>query len=296
MASDSRVSVFRAIPAELGEGVMWHPSRQSLFWIDIMGRAVFETRLEAQTTRRLPLEQYVGAVIPTSDGGLVAALHEGIYRLDPDTGATNPLARPAGHNPKLVRFNDAKCDPRGRLWAGTLAFNNAPGAAQLYRIDADRSIQVMRESVTISNGLAWSPDLRTLYYIDSPTRVVQAFDYDIETGAVSRPRVALELTCIPGCPDGCTIDPEGRLWIAHWDGARVTCWDPVRAQLIDTLHLPVPRVTSCTFGGPKLDTLFISSAADPETAAAPAGSPRGGCVFGAEPGARGRPADCCEII
>ncbi len=296
MNSDSRVSLFRAIPAELGEGVMWHPVRQSLFWIDILGRAIFEARLDGVTTRRLALDQYVGAVVPTADGGLVAALHRGIYRLNPETGTTTPLATPAGHDSQLLRFNDAKCDPRGRLWAGTLAFAETPDTARLYRIDADRSVHVMRERVTISNGLAWSLDRRTLYYIDSPTRIVQAFDYDDETGAISRPRVALDLTSIPGCPDGCTIDTEGRLWIAHWDGARVTCWDPVRAQLIDTLYLPVPRVTSCTFGGPKLDRLFISSAADPETATAPEGAPRGGFVFCAQPGAQGRPADCCRII
>jgi sugar lactone lactonase YvrE len=295
MNSDPRVSLFRAVPAELGEGVMWHPARQSLFWIDIMGRTVFEARPERDTTRRLRLDQYVGAVVPTADGGLVTALHRGIFRLDPDTGATTPLAAPADHDPQRLRFNDAKCDPRGRLWAGTMAFDFATGAARLFRCDADRSVHVVREQVTVSNGLAWSPDSRTLYYIDSPTRVVQAFDYDIETGAITRPRIALDLTTTPGVPDGCTIDTEGRLWIAHWDGARVTCWDPVRAKLIDTLHLPVPRVTSCTFGGPNLGTLFISSAADPETAVAPEGRPRGGFVFCAQPGAQGRPADCCRI-
>jgi sugar lactone lactonase YvrE len=295
MTSDPRVSVFRAIPAKLGEGVLWHPVRQSLFWVDILGRTVFETRLDGDATRQLGLEQFVGALVPTADGGLVAALHRGIHRLDPETGATGLLATPADHDPELLRFNDAKCDPQGRLWGGTIAFADTPGTAKLYRVDPDRSVRVMRTGVTVSNGLAWSADGRTLYYIDSPTRCVQAFDFDGDTGAITRHRIALDLTSTPGFPDGCTIDTEGRLWIAHWDGARVTCWDPVKARLVDTLHVPVARPSSCTFGGPKLDTLFISSAADATTPAAAEGAPRGGYVFCADPGAQGRPADCCRI-
>lgn len=295
MTADPRVSLFRALPAQLGEGILWHPVRQSLLWIDILGKAFFETQLENNNTRRMPLGEFIGALVPTADGGLLATLHRGVFRLDPESGAATPLALPADHDPAKLRFNDAKCDPQGRLWGGTIAFADTPGTAKLYRFDRDRSVHIMRTGVTVSNGLAWSADGRTLYYIDSPTRCVQAFDFDGETGALSRPRVALDLSGTPGFPDGCTIDTEDRLWVAHWDGARVTCWDPVKGKLIDTLHVPVARPSSCTFGGPRLDTLFICSAEDATSAATPAGVPRGGHVFCAQPGAQGRPAVCCEL-
>lgn len=285
--TDPRVSLFRSVPAELGEGALWHPGRQSLFWIDILGHKVFETTLRDPATTTRDVGQRVGAVTPTRAGGLIAALQNGLHRVDLATGQTTFFACPPEHDAKTVRFNDAKCDPRGRLWAGTMALDESGHKGALYRFEADGRSRRMREQVSVSNGLAWSPDHRTLYYIDSPTRSVQAFDYDADTGDLGRPRVAIDLATTNGYPDGCTIDTDGNLWIAFWDGACVMRWDPVHARLLDTLHLPVARVTTCTFGGPGLDTLFITTAATGLSAADRAAQPQAGFVFTAQPGARG---------
>ena len=291
MNSDPRVSLFRSVPAALGEGALWHPTRQSLFWIDILGRKIFEAKLGGTDARTREVGQLIGAVAPTRAGGLLAALQDGIYRVDLATGQTTPFAKPAGHDATTVRFNDAKCDPRGRFFAGTMAIDESPRKGALYRFEADGTCRRMREQVSVSNGLAWSPDHRTLYYIDSPTRAVQAFDYDLATGDLSRQRIALDLSTTAGFPDGCTIDVEGNLWIAFWQGGCVMRWDPVRARLLDTLQVPVAKVTTCTFGGPALDTLFITTAACHLTAAELRAQPEAGFVFAAQVGTRGFPAD-----
>lgn len=291
MPTDSRVSLFRSVPASLGEGAVWHPVRRSLLWVDILGRKIHEASPGSRDTVTREVDQLIGAVAPTRRGDLLVALQDGIHRFDLETGATTPFARPAGHDAATVRFNDAKCDPQGRLWAGTMALDESPERGALYRFDPDGSCHRWRERVSVSNGLAWSPDQRTMYYIDSPTRTVQAFDFDPATGALARPRVAFATTSCPGYPDGCTIDDEGHLWIAHWDGWCVSRWDPVRARHLDTLRLPVARVTTCTFGGPGQETLFITSAACRLSAAERATQPEAGFVFTAQTGARGRPTD-----
>lgn len=292
MNSDPRLSLFRSVPTVLGEGAVWHPGRQSLFWVDILGRKILGASLHDNSTRERSVDSLIGAVAPTRSGEILAMLQDGIHRLDLETGNTTFFAGPAQHDAKTIRFNDAKCDPQGRLWAGTMALDESPDRGALYCIHADGTIRRMRDQVSISNGLAWSPDHRTLYYIDSPTRAVQAFDFDAESGELSHPRTALDFSTQEGFPDGCSIDVEGNLWIAFWGGGCVACWDPVGARLLDTLRVPVSQVTTCTFGGPQLDTLFITTAACRLSEADKRTQPEAGFVFVAEVGTRGFPADC----
>lgn len=189
-----------------------------------------------------------------------------------------------------IRFNDAKADPAGRLLAGTMALDARPRAARLYRFAADGTSEVLREQVSISNGLAWSPDGGTFYYIDSPTKVVLAFPYDVASGRLGPARLALDLRDRPGLPDGCCTDADGRLWIAHWGESCVTGWDPVHGRLLATIGFPASQITNCTFGGPKLDRLFVTSAAidlPPEKRTI---EPLAGCVFCVDVGTRGQPA------
>jgi len=288
---DPRVSLFSSLAAQLGEGAMWHPARHSLFWIDILGHQVLETTPGRSGVITRDVGDRVGAVVPTHDGGVIAALRTGLHRLDLATGRTQPFACPPEHDAAKVRFNDAKCDPRGRMWAGTMALDESAGQGALYRFESTgRSTRVVHP-VSISNGLAWSPDHHTLYYIDSPTRAVQAFDYDPATGNLTRGRVAIDLSTTPGFPDGCTIDTEGNLWIAFWDGWCVMRWDPVRARLLDTVRIPVAKVTTCTFGGAAHDTLYITTASCHLTAEERAAQPHAGCVFAAHVGARGFTTD-----
>jgi sugar lactone lactonase YvrE len=226
----------------------------------------------------------VGAIAPTQRGGLIAALRDGIYLLDPDSGVSAPFATAPLHDAQAFRFNDAKVDPRGRYWAGTLALDDRRGVSRLYRIEADRSVAVMREGISISNGLAWSPDGATLYYIDSPTRTVQAFPFDLDQGTLGTPRVTIVLAEADGWPDGCAMDAEGCLWVAHWGAAKVTRWEPRAGRLLATVTLPVRNVTSCAFGGVGLDQLFITTAQNSGGAAI---EPEAGYIFRLDPGVTG---------
>lgn len=231
----------------LGEGPVWDVRRSSLFWVDILRGEIHEYRPADGYCHTISVGEYVGAVAPYRDGRLMAALKSGIVLLDPDTGEQEAVAHPESHLPGN-RYNDGKCDPAGRFWVGSMSLQEEPGAGSLYMIDHDRRITRQVEGVTISNGLAWSNDHRTMYYIDTPTFEVAAFDYDLSTGAISNRRVAIRIPETDGYPDGMTIDREGCLWIAHWDGWQVTRWDPYTGRKLHHLPMPMSRVTSALLG------------------------------------------------
>jgi sugar lactone lactonase YvrE len=278
--------IFQRTPARLGEGPCWHPRRQTVWWVDILGRKLFESGPDGGPVRTLDLPQMPGAVAPASDGRLIAALHHGVFLCDPDSGTLMPFAVPPGHDPAVFRFNDGKVDPQGRFWAGTIALDSRPQQSTLYRFDGDKSCAVQRAAVSISNGLAWSPDGRTLYYVDSPTRQVQAFPFEGERGTLGPPRIAFELAEDDGWPDGCCMDAEGCLWLGHWGAAKLTRWDPATGRRLRTVPLPVNNVTSCAFGGAKLDRLFITTAVDAD---AKKPEPEAGFIFCLDPGVAGLP-------
>jgi sugar lactone lactonase YvrE len=243
----------------LGEGPVWDARRSSLFWVDILRGEIHEYRPADGYSHTISVGEYVGAVAPYRDGRLMAALKSGIVLLDPDTGEREAVGHPEAHLPGN-RYNDGKCDPAGRFWVGSMSLQEEPGAGSLYMIDHDRSITRQLEGVTISNGRAWSNDHRTMYYIDTPTFEVAAFDYDIATGGISNRRVAIRIPETDGYPDGMTTDREGCLWIAHWDGWQVTRWDPHTGRKIHHIPMPAARVTSCAFGGDTGNDLYITSA------------------------------------
>jgi sugar lactone lactonase YvrE len=247
------------IGAALGEGPSWDEKENVLYWTDILGKRIYRYRPADGEMSSFQLEQYVGAVVPRQSGGLALAAQRGFYSFEPTSGTMRLMAIPAEQDPDL-RFNDGKCDPAGRFWAGTTSLTDRRGAAALYRMDPDGSLHRMLEGVSISNGLGWSPDGSTMYYIDTPTRTVAAFDYDMDTGAIRNKRTALEIPEAEGDPDGMTVDEEGKLWIAHWGGFQVARWDPVTGQKISGIRLPVPLVTSCVFGGKERNELFITTA------------------------------------
>jgi sugar lactone lactonase YvrE len=281
-----RAEVCQRVPALLGEGPCWHAARGSLWWLDITGRQLFEWALPDGAVHTRALPQMPGSLAVASDGRLLAALRDGFYLLAPDGGEPELFTRAPGHDAQHFRFNDGKVDPQGRFWAGTLALNGRTGASQLFRVTRGPSVQTMLTGVTVSNGLAWAPDGRTLYYVDSPTRRVQAFDFDGETGTLHRGRTAILLQDGDGWPDGCCMDVEGCLWLAHWGGGKLTRWDPTRARCLLTVSFPVGNVTSCAFGGPKLDRLFVTTAA-PDNGNPP--EPEAGFLFEIAPGTSGLP-------
>jgi len=295
MKSSPHVEVFHRGLTELGEGPLWHPQRETLWWVDITGGKLFEARLDGTPPRTLALNGLPSALVPAADGGLIVPRCDGIYHVDAETGAARQLACPREHDPMRTRFNDAKCDPTGRLVAGTVALDARPQAALLYRFETDGLSHVLRDQVSISNGLAWSPDGGTLFYIDSPTKMVSAFRYEAESGQLGPAQVAVDLRDRPGLPDGCCSDADGRLWIAHWGEGCVTCWDPLHGRLLATIHFPASQITNCTFGGARLDRLFVTSATIGLTEEQRAAEPLAGSVFCVDLTTRGLPAILCTL-
>ena len=243
----------------LGEGPLWHSKRKTISWIDILQGEIHEFSVMENRHHVIPVKDMVGTIAHSNTGDYLAALKNGVAFVNNESGEMEFLCHPEAHIPGN-RFNDGKCDPLGRLWVGTMAISEEPGAGNLYMIDKDFSHTKKIEGVTISNGMAWSSDHRIFYYIDTPTCEVVAYDFDLPTGNISNKRVVIKIPQGEGYPDGMTIDNEGMLWIAHWDGWQVSRWDPNTGKKLLSIPIPVAQVTSCTFGGYDLQDLYITTA------------------------------------
>jgi len=277
------------LKAELGEGPLWHAPSQRLYWVNIMAGEVHLYDPQANTDRFLTVGQPVGTVVPRRSGGVMLALQHGFASLDLESGAVTMLSDPEKHLPEN-RFNDGKCDPAGRFWAGTMlngAGESDPPHGSLYSLDANHQVQRRLGHVRISNGLAWSLDKRTLYFVDSPEYRVDAFDYDDATGEIGNRRPAVTIARQYGLPDGMTIDAEGMLWVAGWGGGQVNRWNPANGQWLETIKVPASQSSACAFGGPNLDMLYITSARTGLDAATLAREPLAGGLFVARPGVKG---------
>ena len=284
MNSPHPVSNTRAI---LGEGPVWHDGK--LLWVDIEGCKAFSHDPATGIDHAIELPERIGCIWPSSTKGkLLCGLQSGLAFLDPATGELDPVADPESDLPR-TRFNDGKCDPRGRFWAGTMDMEETAALGSLYMLDEQQNVTRQWQGVTVSNGLAWDPDGQTVYYIDSPTREVAAFDYDPATGAMSNRRIAIPIPEGEGFPDGMTIDTEGKLWIALWQGWGVVRYDPKTGERLSKIELPVEKVTSCTFGGPGCDELYITTARIHLDDRALASQPLAGALFKIDPGAKGLP-------
>jgi sugar lactone lactonase YvrE len=274
-----------AAGAELGEGPVWDARSGRIAWVDILGRRVHLTDPLTGATESIETPLHVGAIAARAKGGFVAALQDGFWVIgdgQPRRITTIPEARSG------LRFNDGKCDPAGRFWAGTMAYDEATGAAALYRLDADgRSTRVI-DGVTISNGLDWSIDGTTMYYVDSPLHRIDAFDYEPSTGEISNRRTAIQVAAEAGTPDGLTLDADGGIWVALWGGSAVHRYLDGRLERV--IKLPVSRPTSCAFGGADLDELYVTSAWEGLSDAERRIQPLAGSLFRIRTGIRGLPA------
>jgi sugar lactone lactonase YvrE len=271
--------------ATLGEGPLWQTGRQRLIWVDIEGHDLHVSTPATGADERIHIAEHIGCAVSAGGDLLVLGLRSGFAVLDLATGRRAHIEDPEHHLPDN-RFNDGKCDPAGRLWAGTMAIDESHGAGALYCLHADLTVHVKVPGVSVSNGLAWSLDERVMYYVDSPTRRIVAYDYDRSTGAIDRPRRVFQVPEGAGFPDGMAIDAEGCLWVALWNGRRVVRVSPESGDIVDHVDMPVSRPTSCAFGGPDLDQLFITSASNlpPEQLAR---EPHAGGVFRVRPGLKG---------
>jgi sugar lactone lactonase YvrE len=245
--------------SKLGEGAIWNHKTGELLWIDIEGEILNFYNPKLGNNREMFTGQRIGTVVPTNSDKVLVALEEGIYYLDPGTGTKSFIINPE-ENSEGFRFNDGKCDPKGRFWAGTMSTRGEKEAGVLYRIDPDSTVNKMIENVSISNGIVWSNDELAMFYIDTPTQQVKKYDYNKETGEINNPQTVIEIPKEMGAPDGMTIDEDGNLWIALWGGSAVGCWNPESGELIQEIEVPAKNVTSCAFGDDDLKTLYITTA------------------------------------
>jgi sugar lactone lactonase YvrE len=273
--------------AGLGEGPVWDPALRRLIWVDITGANVHRYDPERGRDESTDVGQPVGAAACRGAGALMLALRDGFGRLDLDRGELELVVELEADLPGN-RMNDGACDSRGRFWAGTMAFAGDRPSGALYRLDPDLSVTRVLGDLTISNGIAWSPDERFMYFIDSPTYRVDVFDYDVEGGEIANRRTLFELSRRGGLPDGMTVDAEGLLWIAFWGAGAVRRYTP-EGHLSAVIEIPASLATSCAFGGPDLQDLYITSAAGPLDPERAAKEPHAGGLFRARPGVAGLP-------
>ena len=273
--------------ADLAEGPSWDDGTRRLIWVDITGGIVHRFDPASREDERFEIGQPVGAAVPTTDGRLALAVSDGFSILDPASGRIERI-EDVETDVADTMMNDGKCDPAGRFWAGTKDAKGSRPIGSLYRLDADRQPTTVLTGVTVSNGLGWSPDRTTMYYIDSPTHRIEVFDFDLDSGDVANRRVLIELSKDWGLPDGMTVDEEGSLWVAFWSGSAVRRIHP-DGEVVSTVEFPVSQVTSCAFGGDDLSDLYVTSARDSLSEEQLRKQPVAGGIFRLQPGIRGLP-------
>ncbi|MDB5851334.1 MAG: transcriptional regulator, IclR family [Rhodoferax sp.] len=274
--------------ALLGECPTWSPRDGVLYWVDILTPAIHRYDLHSGIDTETKLGAMVSLAIPKATGGLLVATPSGLVTYDVDSKTMAPLCHPEADRPGN-RYNDGKCDRLGRLWVGSLDMGTAANRGNLFRVHADGSWKKMDSDFTIANGLGWSPDNSRMYFTDTFRRTVYVYDFDLRAGSIANRRALITLAADDGVPDGLTVDEEGCLWIAVWDAWRIARYSPEGRELL-RIRMPVPRPTSCCFGGPNLDTLFVTSASVRLSEEALAAAPLSGSLFSIRlPGVRGLP-------
>jgi sugar lactone lactonase YvrE len=280
-----------------GESPVWHGAEQALYWVDIPARKLHRWQAASGQVSSWLAPEMLACVAPgTETGSWVAGMETGVFKLQTQADGTlhsQPLASVAHAQPGM-RFNDGRCDRQGRFWAGTMVMNMglASPAGALYRHDPLRGLQKMLTGFVTPNGLAFSPDGRTLYLSDShpSVQLIWAFDYDTATGTPSNRRIFADMTLLPGRPDGAAVDADGCYWICANDAGLVHRFTPA-GKLDRSLAVPVKKPAMCAFGGAGLDTLFVTSIR-PEGIDL-SDQPLAGGVFALRPGVRGLPEPAC---
>jgi sugar lactone lactonase YvrE len=277
--------------ATTGEGPLWDPSRGVLWWVDIPPGILHRFDPTGGSDTTVAFDAPLGAVAHRRDGTLLLALADRLARWDPETGALDTvLPLPGGMVP--LRCNDGKPDPQGRFWVGRMALDERPGAGSLLRVGPGGDIVTVLDGLHIPNGIGWAPDGGSMVYIDSGWGEVRRFGFDADAGALDPGRTHVRVT--DGVPDGLTIDAEGCAWVALWGGHGLLRVAP-DGTVLGRLRLPVSQVSSCTFGGPDLDTLFITTARKHLSPEALADEPLAGSLFRCRPGVRGLPPAIASI-
>jgi sugar lactone lactonase YvrE len=295
--ADPAVRVAVASASLLGESPLWHPREQVLYWCDIPGRRLNRFDPARGDLAHWSFDTELGSCAPMLDGGLLLAMRDGLCRFDARSGTRSPLAAPP-YDTRVERFNDGKCDPQGRFWVGTIYEPRDAARAALYCY-ANGTLERRAEGITVSNGLAWSPDARTMYWSDTKAHTVYAFDFEPVAGALSRKRVfaqwpakqpAQALDGYGGRPDGAAVDAEGCYWCAMFEGQRLLRLAPT-GELLREVVLPVRCATMPAFGGHDLKTIYVTTARENRSPAELAETPLAGCVLALDVDVPGLPAN-----
>lgn len=248
------IEVVGSVKSKWGEGPIWW--EDSLYYVDIEGHKVHRYTPETGEEKFWEVGQRVGTVVPRENGGLVFAGDDGFFFLDEKTGDISAIADPEADKIDN-RFNDGKCSPDGRFFAGTISLVKKEGDAKLYSLDSDLTLKEAYGPVTNSNGIVWTEDGMTVYYIDTPRKEVLAFDY--ADGVLTNERSVVSTASREFSPDGMTIDSDGNVWVAFCHGACVVCFDPRTGEELQCVNLPCMETTSCAFGGTDLTDLYVTT-------------------------------------
>ena len=272
---------------ELGESPFWHPHEHMLYWVDIPGKHIHRCNIFMGSVESWAMPTEPGSIAPAQSGGLVIALRDGIYRAKQWGGALDKLAS-AQHDTATTRFNDGKADPAGRFWAGTMYEPRVLASAGLFMLEGD-ALQAKVSNATVANGLAWSPDANTLYWADTPTHTVRAWDFNAATSAMTNERIFKQwpgkpagwqfgMTGYGGRPDGAAVDVQGNYYVAMFEGARICKLSPSGVELA-SIPVPAQCPTMPCFGGDDLKTLYVTTACTRRSNAELRAYPQSGCVF-----------------
>jgi len=272
----------------LGEGPVWDERGSVLWWVDIKNPAIHRIDPASGEHRRWPAPEAVTAVALREAGGLVCAMQHGFAFFDPETGGFHPIADPQADTPG-ARMNDGKCDRLGRFWAGGMDDAEKAPIGDLFSLDPGLGWQRVPIGFVVTNGISWSGDGRSFYLCDSDNRRIYAYDFEMGTGGLGERWLFTAFDETEGFPDGLCVDAEDHVWVAHWDGGRVSRRRP-DGSIATVISLPAPRTTSCCFGGADLDILYVTSARVGLDEAALAHQPLSGAVFAVTGlGVKGRP-------
>lgn len=280
----------------LGEGCLWDVENRCLWWLDIARPTRIQRFVPATGEHKVwtsPL--LLTAIARKASGGFIVGGEDGVYSFDPETGLTMPFSAPDLGFPQN-RMNDGACDAQGRLWIGSMMQNIGPrgedlpitaDTGKLFRVTPDGTVSTMERNIGVSNGPCWSPDGTVFYFSDTKNHLIYAYDFDAESGDITRRRIFNDDKS-HGHPDGATVDAEGYLWSARWDGACVLRFDP-RGRIDKIVEIPATRPTCPVFGGPGLETLYVTSSRAHASADTLKRFPKQGSVFAFEPGVKGMP-------